>query len=93
MLAQAPDRIRRLSADKGNDADWLRTELPRKGNRPVVPGNRRIRHDRPRYRERWRIEAALNCLEDFRRMATRYDKLARNKASALALIAVVAFWC
>ena len=27
------------------------------------------------------------------RIATRYDKLARNYASALALAAVVAFWC
>ncbi|MDQ0449908.1 hypothetical protein QO012_004561, partial [Methylobacterium aerolatum] len=25
--------------------------------------------------------------------ATRYDKLARNYASALALAAVIAFWC
>ena len=32
-------------------------------------------------------------LKDFRRIATRYDKLARNHASALALAAVVAFWC
>lgn len=27
------------------------------------------------------------------RIATRYDKLARNYASALALAAVIAFWC
>ncbi|PZP68760.1 MAG: IS5/IS1182 family transposase, partial [Methylorubrum populi] len=26
-------------------------------------------------------------------IATRYDKLARNFASALALAAVIAFWC
>ncbi|MDF2601159.1 MAG: hypothetical protein K0Q54_3982, partial [Methylobacterium brachiatum] len=26
-------------------------------------------------------------------IATRYDKLARNYASALALAAVVTFWC
>jgi len=32
-------------------------------------------------------------LKDFRRIATRYDKLARNSASALALAAVIAFWC
>ncbi|TXN42622.1 transposase [Methylobacterium sp. WL7] len=29
----------------------------------------------------------------FPRIATRYDKLARNYASALALAAVIAFWC
>ena len=46
-----------------------------------------------RDRERWRIEATFNRLKDFRRIATRYDKLARNYASALALAAVIAFWC
>jgi transposase len=30
-------------------------------------------------------------LKDFRRVATRYDKLAANFASAVALAAVVAF--
>jgi transposase len=35
----------------------------------------------------------FNRLKDFRRIATRYDKLARNYASALALAAVVTFWC
>ncbi|HJP68683.1 MAG TPA: transposase [Sphingomicrobium sp.] len=30
------------------------------------------------YRLRWRIENAFNSLKDFRRIATRYDKLARN---------------
>ncbi len=54
---------------------------------------RRIRQDRCRYRERWRIEAMFNHLRDFHRIATRYDKLARNYASAIALAAVVAFWC
>ena len=37
--------------------------------------------------------AASNRLKDLRRIATRYDKLARNYASALALAAVIAFWC
>jgi len=32
-------------------------------------------------------------LKDFRRVATRYDKLARNYASTVALAAVVAFSC
>ena len=97
VLAEAPGRIRRLSADKGYDADWLRADLRRSGIMPIIPGKRgrkrRIRHDKQRYRERWRIEATFNRLKDFRRIATRYDKLARNYASAVALAAVVAFWC
>jgi len=97
VLAEAPGRIRRLSADKGYDADWLSTELREKGITPVIPGKcgrkRKIRHDRRRYRERWRVEATFCRLKDFRRIATRYDKLARNYASAVALAAVIAFWC
>ena len=49
------------------------------------------RHDKRRYRERWRIEVTFNRLNDFRRIATRYDKLARNYASAVALTAVIPF--
>ena len=97
MLAEAPGRIRRLAADKGYDADWLRTDLRGKGITPIIPGKRgrrrRIRHDKRRYRERWRIEATFNRLKDFRRIATRDDKLARNYASAVTLAAVIAFWC
>lgn len=55
VLAEAPGRIRRLSADKGYDADWLRTDLRNSGVAPVIPGKRgrkrRIHHDKPRYRE------------------------------------------
>lgn len=96
VLPEAPRRIQRLAADKGYDADWLRAGLRKTGITLVIPGKRgrkrKIRHDRPRYRQRRRIEATFKRLKDFRRIATRYDKLARNYASALALAAVVAFW-
>jgi transposase len=39
------------------------------------------------------IEAAFCRLKDFRRVATRYGKLAANFASAVALATIVAFWC
>ena len=97
VLAAAPGRIRRLLADKAYDANWLREQLRASRIVPVIPGTRSrkrpIRHDKARYRDRWRAEAVFCRLKDFRRVATRYDKLARNYASALALAAVVAFWC
>jgi len=93
VLAEAPGRVRRLAADKGYDADWLRADLREQGITPIIPGKRgrkrKIRHDKRRYRELWRIEATFNRLMDFRRITTRYDKLARNYTSAVAL----AFWC
>lgn len=97
VLAAAPGRIRRLLADKGYDADRLRAHLRASGVVPVIPGTRSrkrpIRHDKLRYKDRWRAEAVFCRLKDFRRVATRYDKLARNYASTVALAAVVAFWC
>ncbi len=90
-------RLRRLLADRGYDADALRRDLRAAGTMPVIPGRRTrkrpIRHDRARYKDRWRIEAAFCRLKDFRRVATRYDKLAANFASAVALATVIAFWC
>ncbi|HEX8389148.1 MAG TPA: IS5/IS1182 family transposase, partial [Sphingomonas sp.] len=38
------------------------------------------------------IENAFCRLKDFRRVATRYDKLARNHLSGVALAATLAFW-
>ncbi len=74
----------------------MRRDLTATGTTPAVPGThsrkRPIRRDKQRSRDRWRIEAAFCRLKDFRRVATRYDKLAANFASAVALAAIVAFW-
>jgi transposase len=97
VLAAAPGRLKRLIADRGYDANHLRRELKAGGTTPVIPSTRSrkrpIPHDKQRYLDRWRIEAAFCRLKDFRRVATRYDKLASNFASAVALAAVIAFWC
>jgi transposase len=37
-------------------------------------------------------ERCFGRLKDFRRIATRYDKLAGNFLSALCLVAFVAYW-
>jgi transposase len=38
------------------------------------------------------IARCLGRLKDFRRIATRYDKLAGTFFSALCLVAIVAYW-
>lgn len=38
VLARAPGRVRRLIADKGYDADWLRQDLREQGISVVIPG-------------------------------------------------------
>lgn len=95
-LMDAAGPVRCLVADKGYDANSLRKRLKAEGATAVIPGrsNRKkpIRYDETRYRGRWRIEAAFCRLKDFRRVATRYDKLARNFLSAVALATLIAFW-
>jgi transposase len=52
------------------------------GITPVIPGResrkKRIRYDKEAYKGRNVIERSYCRLKDFRRIATRYDKLARN---------------
>ena len=95
-LIDATRRFKKLVADRGYDFDRFRRSLRQGGTKPVIPGRihrkRKIKHDKRRYRDRWRIEAAFCRLKDFRRIATRYDKLATNFLSTFALAAVVAFW-
>jgi transposase len=65
------------------------------GTIPIIPGRRNrkrpIQYDERRYCDRWLVEAMFCRLRDLRRVATRYDKLARNYQSAVALAAAVAF--
>lgn len=95
-LLAATRPLKRLIADKGYDANALRTRLKADGVQSIIPGRvnrkRTVRYDHKRYRDRWRIEAAFCRLKDFRRVATRYDKLAINFLSAVALAAIIAFW-
>jgi transposase len=83
-------------ADKGYDADRLRRSLRDVGAVPVIPGRRNrkraVRYDKNRHRGRRLIENAFCRLKDFRRVATRYDKLAANFLSGVALATAVAFW-
>jgi transposase len=44
------------------------------------------------YKLRWRIESAFNRFKDFRRIATRYDRLARNYLASVCLAAALVWW-
>lgn len=96
LLIHRTGGARYLIADKGYDADDIRKTLRQDGIVPVIPGRRnrkrKIAYDKNRYSERHRIENAICSIKDFRRVATRYDKLARNFLSAVALAILVAFW-
>jgi transposase len=83
--------IKELLADKGYDSDSFRTFLKSRSIKPVIPGRshrkKKIRYDKKAYKNRNTVERCFCRLKDFRRIATRYDKLAKNFFSALCLVA------
>jgi transposase len=87
---------KKLLGDKAYDSAELRQWLHQRGTRPVVPNrsNRKqpFSFDRKAYKLRHRIENAFGRLKDFRRIATRYDKLARNFLAAVCLAAAIVWW-
>ena len=95
LLALAP-RPRRLVADAAYDARSLRDWLTERGAEPVIPPNptRRRPHsyDRHIYKSRNLIERMFCRLKDFRRIATRYDKLAHNFLAGILVAAAVTWW-
>jgi transposase len=85
-----------LIGDMGYDALKLRQDLALRGTATVIPTNPTRKHPWPidlmAYKGRNLIERMFCRLKDFRRIATRYDKLARNFASAVAIAAIVLWW-
>ncbi|MFQ5766344.1 MAG: IS5 family transposase, partial [Rhodospirillales bacterium] len=83
------------AADAAYDSDGLRQFLMERGTRPVIPNNptRKRFHpfDAEAYKQRNLIERMFCRLKDFRRIATRYDKLAANFAAAVYLAATVCY--
>ena len=71
-----------MLGDTAYDGDGLRQELYQRGTKPVIPNHPNRKHplsfNKRLYKLRWRIESAFNRLKDFRRIATRYDRLTRT---------------
>jgi len=86
----------RMLGDKAYDSAELREDLHERGTKPVIPNrcNRKqpFSFSKRIYKLRWRIESAFNRLKDFRRIATRYDRLARNYLASVCLAAALVWW-
>lgn len=95
-LLAAAGPIKRLIADKAYDANSLRQLLATKRAKAVIPSttsrNQPIPYDKRLYRKRNLIERMFARLKDFRRIATRYDKLARNFLAGALIAAAVVWW-
>ncbi len=95
-LIRRVKRPKRILGDKAYDSAELRQELDERGTKPVIPNrcNRKqpFSLSKRLYKLQWRIENAFNRLKDFRRIATRYDRLARNYLASVCLAAALVWW-
>ena len=87
-----PDNVLEFAAlDKGYDADRIRERLELDGIEAVIPPIstrcKKLPYDKELYRSRNRVERFFNKLKQFRRLATRYDKLAKTFLAAVCLVA------
>lgn len=82
-----------LSADKAYDTDTILKHLADNGIEAVIPPrrNRRVQRnfDQHLYKNRNLVERFFCRIKQFRRIATRYDKLAERFASFVALTTAV----
>ena len=82
--------VRILVADKGYDSQPLVNHVAERGGEAHIPTRRHLKHQRyvPHdiYRQRNLVERFFCKIKQFRRAATRFDKLARNFLAAIALV-------
>ncbi len=95
-LLEGLSRPKRLIADKAYDAMSLRRWLKRRRIRAVIPSltTRTFPFplDRKAYKQRNVIERMWGRLKNWRRIATRYDRLAHNYRASPALVSIVIAW-
>ena len=81
------DGMAQAALDKAYDSNAIRAKLVAKGIEPVIPpkANRLeiMVYDKEQYKQRNKVERLFNKIKQFRRVATRYEKL---KATFLAFV-------
>ena len=92
LEGQAADIV---MADTAYDADHFRAAIAEAGAIAVIPNNpsrsTKLPFDAELYKERHLIECCFSKLKQFRRVATRYEKTARNFL-AIVTIAATMLW-
>ena len=82
-----------VMADTAYDADWLRRIIAGKGATAVIPSSpsrvRKLPFDKQLYAQRHLIECCFSRLKQFRRVATRFEKTARNYLAVVTLAATI----
>jgi len=94
VFAQVPPEpsLTHVIMDKAYDSQDIRAHLLKHDIVPVIPpkSNRRISldYDKNLYKLREKVERFFNNLKQFRRIATRYEKLSRTFQALIHLVAV-----
>ncbi len=82
-----------VMADTAYDRDRLRQTIADKSAQAVIPNNpsraRKYPLDKHLYAQRHLIECCFSKLKQFRRIAIRYEKTARNYLAMIALAATI----
>ncbi len=95
LLLERLPACRIVLADKGYDSDAIRRQIEASGAAPNIPPKINRRWETVLlpvlYRGRNAIERMFGRLKDFRRIATRYDRLATNYLAAVCLAATVSY--
>jgi transposase len=80
-------------ADTAYDSDQIRQAVADKGALAVIPNNPSRAHkhslDAHLYAQRHLVECCISKLKQFRRVATRFEKTARNYFAIVTLAAIV----
>jgi transposase len=82
-----------VMADTAYDSDEIRRAVADKGALAVIPNNpsRTRKHplDAHLYAQRHLVECCISKLKQFRRVATRFEKTARNYLAIITLAAII----
>lgn len=93
LIADFP--AEQIMGDAAYDADHFRHDIAAIGAQAVIPCNPsraiKLALDKDLYKERHLVECCINKLKHFRRIATRYEKTARNFLSII-FVAAIALW-
>jgi transposase len=93
-------RPNRLAGDKGYSSDAIREGLVRCGIQPVIPmrENEHVKDrdrwgvfDKKAYKKRNVVERCIAKLKEFRRIATRYEKLAESFIGMINVAAIALY--
>jgi transposase len=93
-------RFERIAGDKAYDSEAIRGDIRRRRSEPVISHRRRPDgtyppsaegFDKETYRRRNVVERLIGKLKEFRRIATRYDKLAES-FKCFILLGFIRLW-